>query len=83
MDLTGELLVLRSSSYRTGSYAVLIVKLDLSPLYEMTESWQTGGYSIAARDFTGKTVLSTSAALTALLDADTPPRAAACWAAGG
>ena len=44
------------------SYAVLIVKLDLSPLYEMTESWQTGGYSIAARDFTGKTVLSTSAA---------------------
>ena len=72
MDLTGELLVLRSSSYRTGSYAVLIVKLDLSPLYEMTESWQTGGYSIAARDFTGKTVLSTSAALTALLDADTP-----------
>ena len=49
MDLTGELLVLRSSSYRTGSYAVLIVKLDLSPLYEMTESWQTGGYSIAAR----------------------------------
>lgn len=72
VDLTGELLVLRSSSYRTGSYAVLIVKLDLSPLYEMTESWQTGGYSIAARDFTGKTVLSTSAALTALLDADTP-----------
>ena len=71
VDLTGELLVLRSSSYRTGSYAVLIVKLDLSPLYEMTESWQTGGYSIAARDFTGKTVLSTSAALTALLDADT------------
>ena len=68
VDLTGELLVLRSSSYRTGSYAVLIVKLDLSPLYEMTESWQTGGYSIAARDFTGKTVLSTSAALTALLD---------------
>ena len=48
VDLTGELLVLRSSSYRTGSYAVLIVKLDLSPLYEMTESWQTGGYSIAA-----------------------------------
>ena len=40
VDLTGELLVLRSSSYRTGSYAVLIVKLDLSPLYEMTESWQ-------------------------------------------
>lgn len=38
VDLTGELLVLRSSSYRTGSYAVLIVKLDLSPLYEMTES---------------------------------------------
>ena len=74
VDLTGELLVLRSSSYRTGSYAVLIVKLDLSPLYEMTESWQTGGYSIAARDFTGKTVLSTSAALTALLDADTPRR---------
>ncbi len=37
VDLTGELLVLRSSSYRTGSYAVLIVKLDLSPLYEMTE----------------------------------------------
>ena len=72
VDLTGELLVLRSSSYRTGSYAVLIVKLDLSPLYEMTESWQTGGYSIAARDFTGKTVLSTSDALTALLDADTP-----------
>lgn len=72
VDLTGELLVLRTSSYRTGSYAVLIVKLDLSPLYEMTESWQTGGYSIAARDFTGKTVLSTSAALTALLDADTP-----------
>ena len=57
VDLTGELLVLRSSSYRTGSYAVLIVKLDLSPLYEMTESWQTGGYSIAARDFTGKTVI--------------------------
>ena len=28
VDLTGELLVLRSSSYRTGSYAVLIVKLD-------------------------------------------------------
>lgn len=84
VDLTGELLVLRSSSYRTGSYAVLIVKLDLSPLYEMTESWQTGGYSIAARDFTGKTVLSTSAALTALLDADPPPpRAAACWVAGG
>lgn len=26
VDLTGELLVLRSSSYRTGSYAVLIVK---------------------------------------------------------
>ena len=75
VDLTGELLVLRSSSYRTGSYAVLIVKLDLSPLYEMTESWQTGGYSIAARDFTGKTVLSTSDALTALLDADTLPRA--------
>ena len=72
VDLTGELLVLRSSSYRTGSYAVLIVKLDLSPLYEMTESWQTGGYSIAARDFTGKTVLSTSDALTALLDAGTP-----------
>lgn len=72
VDLTGELLVLRSSSYRTGNYAVLIVKLDLSPLYEMTESWQTGGYSIAARDFTGKTVLSTSAALTALLDANTP-----------
>ena len=83
VDLTGELLVLRSSSYRTGSYAVLIVKLDLSPLYEMTESWQTGGYSIAARDFTGKTVLSTSAALTALLDADTPAEAAACWGAGG
>lgn len=50
VDLTGELLVLRSSSYRTGSYAVLIVKLDLSPLYEMTESWQTGGYSIAAQE---------------------------------
>ena len=62
VDLTGELLVLRSSSYRTGSYAVLIVKLDLSPLYEMTESWQTGGYSIAARDFTGKTVRCGSAA---------------------
>lgn len=76
VDLTGELLVLRSSSYRTGSYAVLIVKLDLSPLYEMTESWQTGGYSIAARDFTGKTVLSTSDALTALLDADTPAEGA-------
>ena len=76
VDLTGELLVLRSSSYRTGSYAVLIVKLDLSPLYEMTESWQTGGYSIAARDFTGKTVLSTSAALTALLDANTPAEGA-------
>ena len=76
VDLTGELLVLRSSSYRTGNYAVLIVKLDLSPLYEMTESWQTGGYSIAARDFTGKTVLSTSDALTALLDADTPAEGA-------
>ena len=70
VDLPGELLGLRSSSYRTGSYAVLIVKLDLSSLYEMTESWQTGGYSIAARDFTGKTVLSTSAALAALLAAD-------------
>ena len=77
VDLTGELLVLRSSSYRTGSYAVLIVKLDLSPLYEMTESWQTGGYSIAARDFTGKTVLSTSAAPTP------PPRAAVCRTAAG
>lgn len=63
VDLSGLVLVLRTSSARSGTTELLLVNLNLVPLRTLAASWQPLGYQIMLADGSGKQILSSSVSL--------------------